>query len=504
MPKPCYRRSPSVQKVIVLQKILEDTPMSKSHRPARSYLFLSVLALVQIGHAQIASFQHVVLIVQENRTPDNFFQGLCTTSKLCSTMPSSTQYNIQTSNWLDKTQASGVTQPLTVALNGGYDLSHTYGSFGKQCDLNAATGVCKMDGAAKVSCSGTCPSQPQYRYVDNSTGVLDPYIQMAQQYGWANYMFQTNQGPSLPAHQFLFGATSAASAADDAAGIFVSGNEAKDPGGAGGCESIAGAYVEEVSPPNLQTLKIFPCFEHNTLPDVVPATTTWKYYTTTGQQFWNAPNAINHICEPTQATGGTCAGSEYVNNVDLNPKHVLTDISACNLRSLTWVIPTAANSDHGGKNQSGGPSWVASIVNAIGQSTCKNSDGSSYWDTTAILVTWDDWGGWYDHEPPTILPQPQGDYQYGFRVPFLFISAYTPAGYIDNARHDFGSIVRFIEKNFGVAQGILGFADARASDSLASFFNLSNTPRPFVTIPAKLGAAYFINDTNPPEDPDDY
>jgi len=55
---------------------------------------------------------------------------------------------------------------------------------------------------------------------------------------------------------------------------------------------------------------------------------------------------------------------------------------------------------------------------------------SGYWKDTAIFLTWDDWGGWYDHEPPTFLASPEGDYQYGFRVPLIVISAYTPAGYV--------------------------------------------------------------------------
>ena len=156
------------------------------------------------------------------------------------------------------------------------------------------------------------------------------------------------------------------------------------------------------------------------------------------------------------------------NNVDLNPADVLTDIGACKLPNMTWVIPTGQNSDHPVKIAStGGPSWVASIVNAIGQSPCKNPDGSSYWNSTAIFITWDDWGGWYDHEPPTLLSLPnagQGDYQYGFRVPLLVVSAYTPLGYINNGRHDFGSILRFVEHNFGIPEGALNFADARATN----------------------------------------
>ena len=181
---------------------------------------------------------------------------------------------------------------------------------------------------------------------------------------------------------------------------------------------------------------------------------------------------------------------------------MLKDIAACRLRSLSWVVPTGANSDHAEINDGGGPSWVAAIVNAIGNSTACDSN-TGYWKNTAILITWDDWGGWYDHEPPQILAQPVGDYQYGFRVPLLFVSAYTPAGYINNERHDFGSVLRFLEHNFGIPEGALNFADSRATNDLSAFYDLSRQPRVFQTIPAPKNAAFFINDKRPPTDPDD-
>jgi phospholipase C len=465
---------------------------------------LSLAFLLFTGQAlfaQISSFQHVVIVVQENRTPDNLFQGLCVTPVTCSTTPTKTQYDIQTKDWLDKTAINGVTQPLSVALNATYDLPHIHSAFTRQCDLNSKTGVCRMDGFATTVCSG-CPSQPQLRYVDNSTGVLDPYLLLATHYGWANYMFQTNQGPSFPAHQFLFGATSAPTATDDAAGIYASENAILGGSTNGGCTAGSGATVKLISPPNNENHVMYPCFEHNTIPDLLPSTVTWRYYAPNPGSIWTAPNAISHICQPSLAAGGACLGPLWINNVDLKSADVLSDIGKCKLRNLSWVIPTGANSDHPVQNKGGGPSWVASIVNAVGQSACKNPDGSSYWDTTAILITWDDWGGWYDHEPPTILPQPQGDYQYGFRVPFLFVSAYTPAGYVDNGRHDFGSIVRFVEHNFGVQEGTLTFSDARAQDNLSTFFDLNMRPRAFVPIPTRLSAAYFINDRTPATDPD--
>jgi len=446
-------------------------------------------------------FDHVVVIVQENRTPDNLFQGLCTDAKDCSIHPTAHQYDIQTSDWLDKAVRGGVVQPFAVRLTARYDLDHMHESFVESCDLDRGTGVCRMDGAAATHCQGKCPARPQFAYVGNSTGILDPYLALATQYGWANYMFQTNQGPSFPAHQFIFGGTSAPSAEDDAIGTFAAEN-----GGVkfkiGGCAARPGQTVQLIDAAGQENPdnKIFPCFVHDTVPDLLtPGGFTWRYYTPGQNSIWSAPNAISHICE---AKFEKCTGTMWRQNVARHPRDVLSDISRCNLRNASWVIPTGQNSDHAKINRGGGPSWVASVVNAIGTSKCKDGD-RSYWDDTAIVILWDDWGGWYDHEPPTFLKAPQGGYQMGFRVPMIVVSAYTPAGYIDNTRHDFGSIIRFIEQNFKIAEGSLNFADARASTDLLSFFDFAQSPRVFQPIPAKYDANYFLNDTSAPLPPDD-
>jgi phospholipase C len=139
---------------------------------------------------------------------------------------------------------------------------------------------------------------------------------------------------------------------------------------------------------------------------------------------------------------------------------------------------------------------VAQLVNAIGN--------SPYWSSTAIFITWDDWGGWYDHVAP---PQMLRDcshwgcgYVYGFRVPLIVVSPYGKRAYISHRQHDFGSILRFTEEVFGL--GSLGYADAYADD-LADFFNFAQTPQPFIPIPAPLDTAHFLNDTRPPTPPDD-
>ncbi len=477
---------------------------------AAKTLVLLILTSGALLQAQIRSFGHIVVIVQENRTPDNLFQGLCAppygTSSSCNTAPTGNQYDIQTKNWLDKASSVGITQPIKVALANQYDLGHTHRSWMAQCDQDTL-GNCKMDGAAKVSCIGVCPGKPQFAYVDNAAGTLNPYLLLASQYGWANKMFQTNQGPSFPAHQFIFGGTSAPSLAADHAGTFAAENMSGKGTGAG-CIASSTRLVQLIDSTGTESRsnQAYPCFEHNTVSDLLqPRGITWRYYSPGANSIWTAPNAIQHIC---MANGGNCTGTDWKANVDLNAANVLNDIANCNLRQVTWVIPSGQNSDHAAINTGGGPSWVASIVNAVGNSWAASNHKCDYWannsnDATAILIVWDDWGGWYDHVAPTRLPAPQGGYQLGFRVPLIAVSAYTPFHLVDNSRHDFGSMVRFIEHNFGIQEGLLTFADARATTDLTSFFDLTQAPRTFGNVQTKVGAAFFLNDKTPPTDPDD-
>jgi len=289
---------------------------------------------------------------------------------------------------------------------------------------------------------------------------------------------------------------------------------------------------------------------------------TWKYYTnensgSSTNGIWNAPAAIYPICLPNgDSPVPRCLGSDYINDVVVNnPAQVLIDLGTvsvqdCALRNVSWVIPNGERSDHPGFNKAqnnsnqieGGPAWVADIINAVGQSPCKNPDGSSYWNTTAILVVWDDWGGFWDHVAPyeVLINNPPGQncdptkvfgcgYVSGFRVPFLVVSAYTPANYVSGACgasplppypnkvppyiHDFGSILAFIENNFKLTIGSINPQYQFAPDytappnlhvPLADFFQLT-TPRQFEAIKLPTGAPdanYFINYNGPILDPD--
>jgi phospholipase C len=431
------------------------------------------------------TIQHVVIIFQENRTPDNLFHDTVLISRGADIA----------SSGLD---SSGNTIPLTAAALGvDYDLSHAHSAFVAMYDGG------KMDGAnnVTVSCSAgatNCPPPtPQYLYVQASD--VGPYYQLAEQYTFGDRMFQTNQGPSFPAHQFIISGTSAPSAGSS---MFVAENAAGVPnaGDQTGCLAPPAEYVYLIDANGNENTTMYPCFDHPTLTDELNTKgISWRYYTPSAGSLWTSPNAIQHMCGPNvpPPNATSCVGSDWVNNVVIPETTVLTDISSGKLAQVSWVIPTGTNSDHAGNLLStGGPSWVASIVNAIGS--------SPYWSNTAIIIAWDDWGGWYDHVPPPKIVNDGtswgSGYVYGFRVPLIVVSPYAKAGYISHVNHDFGSILNLIEETFSVPS--LGYADAYADD-LSDCFDYSQTPIPFKTIDAPLNAAHFLNDKSPRIDPDD-
>ena len=232
---------------------------------------------------------------------------------------------------------------------------------------------------------------------------------------------------------------------------------------------------------------------------------------------------------------------------------IINDINNCSLRQVSWVIPDQAASDHPG-NEGYGPSFVANIINAVGESYANSGNKCDYWgdpshgavsEPTAIFVTWDDWGGFYDHVTPWAVytgdngqngwecKPPSGGtgapngwgcgYTSGFRVPLLVVSELTPAGYISgkcnapgypscgqNAKvapymHDFGSILAFTEWNFGMGpidqSGDNGYADLNAPDNnhpprnvpLSEFFQGPQRGFTAITPLAGQDASFFLN-----------
>ena len=131
------------------------------------------------------------------------------------------------------------------------------------------------------------------------------------------------------------------------------------------------------------------------------------------------------------------------------------DAAAGQLPEVCWIVPTAADSEHPPADSARGMRHVTDLVNAVMR--------SSAWKDTAIIVTWDDYGGFYNHVPPPQVNQ----YGYGPRVPALVISPYARRGYICRTAFDFTSPLKLIEERFGLAP--LTARDAAAHDMLDCF-----------------------------------
>jgi phospholipase C len=391
---------------------------------------------------------HVVIIIQENRTPDNLFAG--------AGIPGADIQNYGFTSQHARVQL----QP--VSLTAPYDIDHSHDKAWVSAYDNG-----NMDGfdrelvSPRPSPTSSIPPNPQYGYVPQSEDA--PYYQMARQYTFGDRMFQTNEGPSFSAHQYLLAGTSVVATGSS---LYAAENPdyATNTLNCDGSPSSSVLLIDITS--GAEGARQQPCFDHPTLFDLLDAkSVSYTYYTSVRGGLWNAPDAVRRIR----------LGSDWTHVVMPNTA-ILDDVSRGTLPNVSWVIPTAAASDHAAATDGSGPSWVASVVNAIGN--------SQYWNSTVIFILWDDWGGWYDH----VAPERFNTYELGFRVPLIVISPYAKRGYVSHAQHEFGSILRYTEELFGLPS--LGYTDARADD-LGDCFDYTQSPSKFQPFVARYSAPYF-------------
>lgn len=284
-----------------------------------------------------------------------------------------------------------------------------------------------------------CPGYPRPEYAHAPASELAPYYQIARQYTLGDDMFSSTGNPTFEAHQYAI----AAQAADAMDQPF--GTTSPD-----GC-----VYRRLVR--DFAGGKIAACFAYPTLADRLGAKgLTWSYYRTADSHHpiadtWDAFGWIHG------ASGGTSPSSAF-----------LQDVGAGKLASVTWVTPALADSDLSGSLSCSGPKWVASVVNAVGE--------SQFWNTTAVVVLWSGFGGWYDHVPPPALDR-EG---LGFRVPVLVVSPYARSGAVIHTRFETASVLRFVEDTFGLPQ--LAASDRRANDLGRSTIDLLQQPKAFTPI----------------------
>ncbi len=412
-------------------------------------------------------------MIQENRTFNDFF----------ATFPgvtgSTSGYELIKSGSSYSKKKIALTE-ARLERKGNGNLTHTYTAFLTAYQSGA------MDGFNLVKSSKGIPEgSGPYEYVNPAQ--IAPYWSIASQWGIANQMFQTQGSESFTAHQDLI-----------RGGTFISPMrsliDSPTASQVWGCDSNAGTVTSLITT-KLKYMRDrgpFPCSSdfpnygsdgYDTLRDLLDAkAVSWKYYTPPFEKMqpngiWNAFDVIAPVRNGPEWTDGHIASPETT---------IFDDISNGALPAMSWVIPDAQNSDHPGyASKDTGPSWVASVVNAIGE--------SSYWDSTVVIVVWDDWGGFYDPVAPPLPRDKQGGP--GFRVPMLVVSPYVPVGtlsqggYASNTVYGFGSILRFIEDNWSL--GRLGTTDSTCT-SMADMFDFGQSPRQFQQIPSKFDRAYFL------------
>jgi phospholipase C len=393
--------------------------------------------------------KHIVILVQENRSFDDFF----------ATFPGADGATTGVTH-------TGKVVPLKERPLVGLDINHTYKTYLTDWDNG------KMDGFDLSKIDGNNPAGLYpYQYVDPSQ--IQEYWTLAQQYGLADHMFQTQGSGSFTAHQDLIAGGTAIDPTDSLIDdpSYPSWGCDAPPSTVTSLITTSGQYLQGQGP--------FPCLAYptGTLRDLLDAKgVSWKYYSPpykshTMGVMWNAFAAIDAVRH----------GPEWKTNVSTPETNVLNDITAGKLPSLAWVIPNSQDSDHpwSGRGQDDGPEWVATVVNAIGT--------SPYWNSTAIVILWDDWGGFYDHEPPPFIDTAGG---LGFRVPAIVVSPYVRAGTISHTQYEFGSVLKFVEQTF--ALGSLGTTDKRAV-SIGNMFHFGDPPRKFLPVATRGRPAYFLH-----------
>jgi len=387
------------------------------------------------GHTDATSFttrwpiKHVVFIIKENRTFDNLF-GRFPGADGATT-------------GLD----GGNVRPLTPAPDRiPVDIVHCY-----RCALQAWNGG-KMDGFASVS----APAD-RYAYTQFGPTDLPAYWHWAKRFVLGDNFFASAQGPSFPNHLFTIAATSGGTHDNPIQDLDRLRERHRTTGlfKAWGCDSIEQAYVP-VEDREGKEVKVPPCFDFLTEGDLLlRAGIPWAYYSATNMQngyLWSAYDAVRHIRQDEQLW------QSHVFPVD----GLVQDIRDGRLPPVTWVTPRFELSEHPEYSFCWGQNWTTRVVNAI--------MAGPMWKDTAIFITWDDYGGFYDHVPP-----PQVDpFGFGIRVPLLVISPYAKAGYVDHTLGEFSSVLRFIEDNWGLSQLTHRDRDAR---NLSEAFDFSQEPR---------------------------
>ncbi|MBZ5681169.1 MAG: choice-of-anchor D domain-containing protein [Acidobacteriia bacterium] len=369
---------------------------------------------------QPVPIKHIVFIVKENRSFDNYF----------GTFPGA---NGATSGTL----SNGQVMALGHTPDQSRDIGHDWYSAIEVIDSG------KMD---RFDLNYSSNQGGDYlAYSQLTQADIPNYFTYAKTFVLADHMYSSEHGPSLPNHLYTIAAS--------ANGV-ISVPDIDSPNYSWGCDTDVAMTVQVIDPLGNITNQP-PCFDFQTLGDQMDsAGVGWKYYAPQfGQRGYtfSVYNNVRHIRY----------GSDWTSNV-VPEAQFIADALAGNLPSVSWLV-TGIASEHPPNSTCYGENWTVNQVNAVMQ--------GPDWPSTAIFIMWDDFGGFYDHVAPPQIDQ----FGLGPRVPLLIISPYAKPGYISHKRYEGSTILKFMEEVFKIPS--LGLRDATANDPVDSF-NFSQTPLP--------------------------
>lgn len=403
--------------------------------------------LTNSGPTAPIPIQHIVIVMMENHAFDNYFGTYCPTIGPYCTAPVN---GIPPGTCIpkDPNNRSGVCvapYPFTAQKLTTPDIPHDWNATIKSINGGAMNGfyAAERHGAEPLG------------YYNGST--LPVYWDMAEQYGLGDTFFSSALSYSLPNHWYLM----AGQAPRNSVNISTLGTKGEKH-----------AYLNESNATRtVQDLL-------NNSPSV-----SWKYYD------WSLSSYATAINEPR---GGAAPGSAYSYWNPLAARYesytswyvhhfvprsdFFNDTQSGQLPDISWVIPDTGFSDHPPSNLTQGEAYVASVVDAVESSTA--------WNSTAVFLTWDDYGGFYDHfAPPRIDPL-----GLSFRVPLIVISPYTPQGLVVHSLASFDSLLHLVEWRFNL--GCLTPRDCNASLPL-DYFDFGQHPRAKILFPTDPAAARY-------------
>jgi len=373
--------------------------------------------------------KHIVIFVKENRTFDDYF----------GTYPGA---NGATTAML----SDGQVVPLMHGHDQNPDIDHS-----SQGAMLAYDGG-KMDKFNLIHSN----SKGTGIYGNNSLTQLyqsdiPDYWTYAQQFVLGDNMFSSLMGPSFPNHLYTIAAQSG--------GVI---NNPVSDGGIGsvgkstkgwGCD-VPNQKVQVKDSSGNVTLQEA-CFNFNTLADELDAAGySWRYYAPPSGQsgyIWSSFNAIKHIRY----------GPDW--KFVVPTAQFMSDAAVGQLPTVSWIVTPGTVSEHAPASVCVGENWTVQMLNSL-------MNGPD-WSSTAVFLTWDDFGGYYDHVPP----QQIDGYGLGFRVPLLVISPYARHGFIDHTQFEFSSMLRFAEDELGLKQ--LTNRD-KAANNMMDAFNFNQSARP--------------------------